>query len=708
MKTRPRIIVLLLTLCMFAAVSHAQVNFPGGRIAMSYDGNSNDEDDYGAMPIAIAMVAKAGLANKLVHVEHGNNICENTNNRSNRMNNLCESALQRFGPFPNVKEYQVMGGEQNAASNNLAAEINASSANDPLWIIAAGPMHTVAAGIRKAQQNKRQHAVVVSHSNWNEVYDRCNNHTDWQEMKNEFSGQGILFIETSGNNVQPNNITKLVNQNGQNGNNSGGDFHTAKSEWNWLKNSSNPDYVWLFNNNTKNGYDVSDAGMVYFVISGGVNLARTQKNGCETCGSTETEALFEGDPGCTGFTNISDLVATVQNCSTVALDWSSVPCAIEYIVRRKLPSAATFTNLGNVNATNFTDNTVAENTSYIYQVRPFDGTTKLTSNLPQADVIACGGGDTQAPSVPGATSYSNIAQNSVTVSWGASTDNVAVTGYDVFMNGSLQTSVSGTSANITGLSCETSYAFKVRAFDAAGNQSAFNTETSTNTASCPTGGGVFFIDHNSSGQRLKATATGGAVGVKAATSTGVNVQWEEVDAGGGFFFLVHQASSNKLHSSDGLTVNTTAPTATGNNVQWTWVDAGGGWYRLEHRGSGNWLHIKPDGVTDFGLGPNTWTGNNTKWKFTAVGGSTARLATENGLFNSEMQSNNNLRLYPNPAEHVLNIGKVNTDVMLRITDLKGQLIKLVKPQPQIDISGLKAGVYLLQIPDHATIRFVKQ
>ena len=68
MKTRPRIIVLLLTLCMFAAVSHAQVNFPGGRIAMSYDGNSNDEDDYGAMPIAIAMVAKAGLANKLVHV----------------------------------------------------------------------------------------------------------------------------------------------------------------------------------------------------------------------------------------------------------------------------------------------------------------------------------------------------------------------------------------------------------------------------------------------------------------------------------------------------------------------------------------------------------------------------------------------------------------------------------------------------------------
>ena len=93
-------------------------------------------------------------------------------------------------------------------------------------------------------------------------------------------------------------------------------------------------------------------------------------------------------------------------------------------------------------------------------------------------------GDTQKPTVPGTITFSNISQESIKLNWGASTDNKGVTAYDVFMNGTKEVTVSGTSATINALTCNTSYAFKVRAKDAAGNLSAFNAEKSVTTADC--------------------------------------------------------------------------------------------------------------------------------------------------------------------------------------------------------------------------------
>ncbi|MCG8700535.1 MAG: hypothetical protein MI922_20945, partial [Bacteroidales bacterium] len=286
-----RVLLSVMAMLLIVVYGFAQVNFQGGRIALSHDGNDNDHDDYGAMPLAIAMIAKAGLSDKLVYVEHGNCVCENKPARSNKMNNLAEQALSRFGPFPNAEEFQIMGGDRQAARLKLAAEINASSANDPLWIHAGGPMTTIAEGIREAQQSKRKFVIVVSHSKWNENYDRCGNHTNWHEMKNEFEKDGVYFIgnEDSGGKVQPGNLHRLANQNSSNGDN---DFNTSFGKWNWLKNSSDPDLRWLYGNNTKSSFDVSDAGITFFVITGGINLAKTQKLGCENCGSTETQALF--------------------------------------------------------------------------------------------------------------------------------------------------------------------------------------------------------------------------------------------------------------------------------------------------------------------------------------------------------------------------------------------------------------------------------
>lgn len=90
-------------------------------------------------------------------------------------------------------------------------------------------------------------------------------------------------------------------------------------------------------------------------------------------------------------------------------------------------------------------------------------------------------GDTEAPSVPGTITVSNITTNSASVSWGASTDNTAVTGYDVYVNGTKLQSVTTNSINLSDLSENTEYTIKVRAYDEAGNLSEFNTEKSFTT-----------------------------------------------------------------------------------------------------------------------------------------------------------------------------------------------------------------------------------
>lgn len=100
------------------------------------------------------------------------------------------------------------------------------------------------------------------------------------------------------------------------------------------------------------------------------------------------------------------------------------------------------------------------------------------------NLTAGGGGDTQPPTAPTNLTASNTTDTTTDLDWNASTDNVGVTGYEVFLDGSSIGTVTGTAANITGLTANTSYAFTVRAFDAAGNNSGFS-----NTANVTTTGG---------------------------------------------------------------------------------------------------------------------------------------------------------------------------------------------------------------------------
>ncbi|MEV6867521.1 discoidin domain-containing protein [Streptosporangium subroseum] len=104
-----------------------------------------------------------------------------------------------------------------------------------------------------------------------------------------------------------------------------------------------------------------------------------------------------------------------------------------------------------------------------------------------------GGGsqpDTQPPSAPGNARSTATTETSVALAWNAATDNVGVSGYDVYREAGATDvkvgSVSGTSFTVTGLSPSTSYQFYVVARDAAQNTSP-PSATVTAVTKTPTG-----------------------------------------------------------------------------------------------------------------------------------------------------------------------------------------------------------------------------
>ncbi|WP_328533145.1 discoidin domain-containing protein [Micromonospora zamorensis] len=140
---------------------------------------------------------------------------------------------------------------------------------------------------------------------------------------------------------------------------------------------------------------------------------------------------------------------------------------------------------GNTATVSFT----AASTRYV-RVQVTGNTGWPAAQLSEVEVYgAAGNTDTQAPSVPGNLAYTEPASGQIRLTWSASTDNVGVTGYDVYANGALRGSVNGSTLTYTdSQSASTTVSYQVRAKDAAGNQSAnSNTVTRTGTGNPPTG-----------------------------------------------------------------------------------------------------------------------------------------------------------------------------------------------------------------------------
>lgn len=104
-------------------------------------------------------------------------------------------------------------------------------------------------------------------------------------------------------------------------------------------------------------------------------------------------------------------------------------------------------------------------------------------------LAACGGGggggsagpDTQAPTVPTGVAVHSNSSTSNTVSWQASTDDVGVTGYKLYRDGTLVGTSATTAYEDAGLMASSAYSYRVAAYDAAANVSAKSTAVSVTT-----------------------------------------------------------------------------------------------------------------------------------------------------------------------------------------------------------------------------------
>ena len=95
------------------------------------------------------------------------------------------------------------------------------------------------------------------------------------------------------------------------------------------------------------------------------------------------------------------------------------------------------------------------------------------------------GPDVTPPTAPTSLAASNTTETTTDLNWTASTDNIGVTGYDVYQGSSFIGSTVGTSYNVTGLNGSTSYSFYVIAKDAAGNESPASNTVNVTTQDPP-------------------------------------------------------------------------------------------------------------------------------------------------------------------------------------------------------------------------------
>lgn len=124
------------------------------------------------------------------------------------------------------------------------------------------------------------------------------------------------------------------------------------------------------------------------------------------------------------------------------------------------------------------------NTVHNFTIAAFDAAGNI-SGLSNVESVWV---DTIEPSSPTNLISSNTTETTTDLSWDVSTDNFGVTGYKIYEDNILLTTVSNTSYNATNLTPNTTYNYKVTAIDGAGNESNMsNLETVTTLAPCAEG-----------------------------------------------------------------------------------------------------------------------------------------------------------------------------------------------------------------------------
>ena len=311
--------------------------------------------------------------------------------------------------------------------------------------------------------------------------------------------------------------------------------------------------------------------------------------------------------------------------------------------------------------------------------------------------------DSEAPSAPGNLTVTGVTSTSVALSWTASTDNVAVSGYDVYVDNVFQTSVTSTSAAISGLAPSTIYMVYVVARDAAGNKSNSSATVQAQTLGTDNPDGTSTTCGTEDFENIPATNSSYSERTwvnKGITWTATNARTDKqihIDGDNNRAICLRKGTLTSSTISGGigsLTVKTYLP----------FSDAEGS-YTLKVNGE-----VK-------GQIPYSKTAKNYTINDINIDGNVVIELVDNATSNrvsfdnlswtcytkmavsEQMSKNNRLTVYPNPVKNgELFISGIRNNEAVQIYNANGQLVQTVNAtaNEKINVRKLSKGVYFVK------------
>jgi hypothetical protein len=174
-----------------------------------------------------------------------------------------------------------------------------------------------------------------------------------------------------------------------------------------------------------------------------------------------------------------NLAATTLSQTSIRLDWSDNPTpqynetAFEIYQATQSGGPYKIVGFAGQDVKTYTATGLNANTKYFFKVRAVNNTAaSAASNEASRTTIA----DNQSPTAPLNLRITSFDRTSISLAWSPASDDVAVTKYDVFVNGVKSYSTSDTVLLVSGLERTKTYTFSVRARDFAGNISPYSNQ----------------------------------------------------------------------------------------------------------------------------------------------------------------------------------------------------------------------------------------
>ena len=328
--------------------------------------------------------------------------------------------------------------------------------------------------------------------------------------------------------------------------------------------------------------------------------------------------------------------------------------------------------------------------------------------------------DSQAPTAPTSLASTSKTSTSITLAWNASTDNVAVTGYDVYANSVFKTTVSGLSATITGLTASTSYSIYVKAKDAAGNTSASSSTIAVTTNSSGTGGNATdllfseYIEGSGNNKALEiANNTGSSVSLSAYTikkqtngagswSTGLALSGTLTT--GSKFVIVNSSISSTCYSTSAANISTSGTELMFNGNDAVGLFKNGVLIDIIGTFSGGTANFAID-VTlrrkSTVTSPSTTFNLSSQWDSYATDTCNNLASKIAKPIDEEIIDSDEIIIYPNPSDgnFYIDFDNLDTTYSIEIISFAGQKVfeKQNTTDAAIAVSHLAKGIYVVQI-----------